>query len=344
MLFRNRLIINIFIVMHLFSLASCALKPKGDFTATKVPKEPDYGALQYWAAHPDKKDLADKVPNGLRDEQATANVDVFFVHPTTYLDAPRKNRNWNADLADVSLNNSTDAGSIQFQGSIFNGCGRVYAPRYRQAHYQVFFPKKDTISARRALEVAYADIAAAFDYYLQHWNQGRPFILAGHSQGALHIMQILKKRVEGTPLEQQLVAAYIVGWPVRQNFFSQLKPCTTPEQTDCYCTWRTWEREYGRKKAFEAEVVCTNPLTWSIETGKYAPASLNLGGVVRPFETVRPEIVDAEVFKGILLAKKPKFPGSFFFRRKNYHIGDLNLYYMNVRENAQLRAAAFQRR
>jgi hypothetical protein len=66
--------------------------------------------------------------------------------------------------------------------------------------------------------------------------------------------------------------------------------------------------------------------------------------VVRPFERLYPGITDAEIHKGILLASKPKFKGSFFFRRKNYHIGDLNLYYMNVRENAQARAKAFSRR
>ena len=80
---------------------------------------------------------------------------------------------------------------------------------------------------------------------------------------------------------------------------------------------------------------------WTIEEGKYAPKSANLGGVVRPFCAIYPEIVDAEVYKGVLLASRPRFPGSIFFRTKNYHVGDLNLYYMNVRENAGTRVKAF---
>jgi hypothetical protein len=158
-------------------------------------------------------------------------------------------------------------------------------------------------------------------------------------------LYLLRDYVEGKPLQQQLVAAYLVGWPVQENFLQQIKPCRTPEETGCYCTWRTWNRDYALKKDFRRDgVVCTNPLTWTTAEGQYAPKSQNLGGVVRPFCAIRPAIVDAEVHEGVLLSSKPKFPGSVLFLRKNYHIGDLNLYYMNVRENAQERVGAFMRR
>ncbi len=315
-----------------------SVKPKGNFEITKVPPTPDYSKLETWAAHPDKKDPADMVPSGLQDEQASTEVDVLFFYPTTYTGGKKSEREWNADINDAALNKKTDNGSIQFQASIFNSTGRVYAPRYRQAHLHVFYTEKDSVNARKALEIAYMDIESAFNEYLKNWNKGRRFILAGHSQGALHAMSLLKKRIEGTPLEKQLIAAYIIGWPVKKDYFEQLQPCKTPEQTDCFCTWRTWEKQYGRRNAFEKNIVCTNPLIWTIEPGQYASATLNKGGVVTPFEVIRPQIVDAEVYNGILLSKKPKFPGSFFFRRKNYHIGDMNLYYMNIRENAKLRA------
>jgi hypothetical protein len=94
-------------------------------------------------------------------------------------------------------------------------------------------------------------------------------------------------------------------------------------------------------KAKDTTIVCTNPLTWSIKEGVYAPASANKGGVLRPFCAVYPAIADAQVHKGVLLCQKPKFPGSIFLFSKNYHPGDLNLYYVNVRENAQIRAKAF---
>ncbi len=339
-----------FLLLYLaaaLGLAACgAVHPNMAFDANRVPAAPDYSNMDNWAAHPDKSDPADlsPAPTSVLDMQKDAPVDVIFLYPTTYTGDSRDQREWNASVLDAKTNRKTDQSPIQYQASIFNGVGRVFAPRYRQAHLHVFFTKKDTVAARKALSVAYEDTKAAFDYYLKHWNNGRPFILVGHSQGALHTMNLIREKIEGKALEPQLVAAYIVGWPVKTNFFKTMKPCQTPEQTGCFCTWRTWERNFGLRRAFEEDVVCTNPLTWTTTEKAYAPKTLNRGGVIRPFEKIYPQVTDAEVYKGILLARKPKFKGSILFRRKNYHIGDLNLYYMNVRENAQVRTQAFLRR
>jgi hypothetical protein len=334
------------LLLPLLLLTACgSVRPKEPFDAAKIPPAPDYSKLENWAAHPDKNDPADRTPcPNVKDEQSSAQVDVFFLYPTTYTGALRHQRDWNAAVEDSKTNKKTDEGTILFQASIFNGAGRVFAPRYRQAHLTAFYGK-DKKSAKQALDLAYSDTKAAFEFYLKNWNGGRPFIIASHSQGARHAMFLLRDVVEGTDLQHQLVAAYLVGWPVRDDFFQQLEPCQTPQETGCYCTWRTWNRDYALKKNPPRDgVVCTNPLTWTTAEGQYAPKSENLGGVVRPFCAIRPQIVDAEVRGGVLLASKPKFPGSAFFRAKNYHVGDLNLYYMNVRENAQARAGAFLRR
>ncbi|MBN8680027.1 MAG: DUF3089 domain-containing protein [Chitinophagales bacterium] len=331
----------------LLALHSCAsVKPKTAFDAAKVPPAPDYSLMENWAAHPDKEDPADMSPDPSLspDLQKDAPVDVFFLHPTTYTGALRHQRNWNASITDERTNRKTDNGTIQYQASIFNGAGRVFAPRYRQAHLHVFFTKKDTVAAKKALEVAYADAKAAFQHYLKYWNNGRPFILAGHSQGGLHTKTLLQQLVEDKDLEQQLVSAYIVGWPVAEKEFRKLKPCEKPDQVDCYCTWRTWERRFGQRLKEDQKTVCTNPLLWHTKPNEYAAKSLNKGAVIRPFNRIYPQSTDAEVHKGILLASKPKFKGSALFFSKNYHPGDFNLYYMNVRENAQTRARAFSRR
>ncbi len=326
--------------------SSCgSVHPSTAFDANKVPPAPDYSNLENWAAHPDKSDPSDLTPSPtLQMAGKDAPVDVFFLYPTTYTGDLRSQRNWNASVSDQKTNEKTDKGTIQYQASIFNGIGRVFAPRYRQAHLYAFLTKKDTAAARQALELAYLDTKAAFKYYLEHWNNGRPFILAGHSQGALHTMSIIREMVEGTPLESQLVAAFIVGWPVKINYYKTFKPCQSPDQTDCFCSWRTWERNFGLQMSTDQNTVCTNPLTWHTTDNEYAPKTLNKGGVIRPFEKIYPEVTDAEVYNGILLASKPTFKGSIFFRRKNYHVGDFNLYYMNVRENAQLRTKAFLKR
>lgn len=333
-------------LVAMLALAACgSVHPKMAFDPSRVPAQPDYANLDNWAAHPDKKDPADLSPApDFPDLQKDAPIDVIFLYPTTYTGFSRDQKDWNASVTDAKTNKKTDNGTIQYQASIFNGTGRVFSPRYRQAHLHVFYTKKDTVAARHALEVAYSDIQEAFEYYMKHWNQGRPFIIAGHSQGGLHAMNLIRDRIEGTSLESQLVAAYIVGWPVQADFYKHFTPCQTPDQTDCFCSWRTWERNFGRKFKTDQKTVCTNPLTWSTTPNSYAAKSLNKGGVIRPFEKIYPQITDAEVHQGILLARKPKFKGSILFRRKNYHVGDLNLYYLNVRENAQIRTKAFLRR
>ncbi len=335
---------NLFICCVLLAVAvGCrSARPTQGFAPEKVPAPPNYASLDAWAAHPQKTDAADHSPCGSTpDQQATAPVDVFFLHPTSYYGRRRKPVYWNADLRDAAVNARTDSGSILHQATIFNTVGRVYAPRYRQAHLNAFFTR-DTANAAQALELAYRDVEAAFDHYLAHWNDGRPFIVAAHSQGAYLGMRLLRQRIEGTPLQGRLVVAYLVGWPVRQHYFTQIPPCITAEQTGCFCSWRTWRRDAAPQLPPQPEVVCTNPLTWSIQEGR-ADRSLNLGGVLRHLCKVYPALTDAEVYQGYLLASKPHFPGRFLLTRKNYHVGDLNLYYINVRKNAEERARAFLR-
>lgn len=324
-----------------FFQACGSVRPAGVFVPENAPPAPDYSDLRLWAAHPLKQDPADRTPcPDLAGEQTHAAVDVFFLYPTTYTGSRRQERHWNADVDDDAVNKKTDSTAILYQATIFNGAGRVFAPRYRQAHLNAFFTN-DKKSAEQALDLAYSDVKTAFRYYLDHWNDGRPFIIAGHSQGGRHGMYLVRDIIENTELASRMVAAYLVGWPVKANFFQNTKPCQTPEQTGCFCSWRTWERNFALEHAFERDVVCTNPLLWTTSDGQYAPKSMNRGAVLRTFCVTYPELCDAEVHNGILLCTKPKFPGSIFFRRKNYHIGDLNLYYFNVRENAQMRAAAF---
>ena len=87
-------------------------------------------------------------------------------------------------------------------------------------------------------------------------------------------------------------------------------------------------------------MVVTNPLIWTLED-TYAPANLNEGAVIRPFDKLRPAAADAQVHGPVLWASKPKFPGSWLMMTKNYHIGDMNIYYQNIRENVALRVAEY---
>ncbi len=309
------------------------------FRSAETPAAPDYSDTGAWAAWPERADAADEVPvDTLEDRQADAQVDVFFLHPTLY--TRKRDLPWNASLADARLNRTVDETTIRYQASAFNGTGRVFAPRYRQAHLRSFYTR-DTASARQALELAYADVREAFRYYLSVHNQGRPILLAAHSQGSLHAYRLLREFFEDQPLRRRLVAAYLVGWPVSRKSFPTIPPCESAAQTGCICTWRSFRHGHFPKDApLGDSVLVTNPLTWVTDSNP-APDSLNRGTLLRRFDRLLPGIADARAVNGVLWVHKPRFPGSIFFVRRNYHIADYNLFYLNIRENARLRAESF---
>ncbi len=325
------------IVSGLILLQSC--KTVQPFLTNSVPAAPDYSKKSCWAALPDQSDPADRCcsPN-FQDLQASSQVDVFFLHPTIFLDNSEKA--WNASLADAKLNEKVDESTILFQASAFNGAGKVFAPRYRQAHYRSFFTE-DKASAKQALDLAYEDLKAAFEYYLKNYNQGRPIIIAAHSQGTLHAQRLMKEFLDKKPLNNKLVVAYLVGWPIQQHTFEAIPPCETPDQTGCFCSWRSFKYGYQPSNILLGDsIVVTNPLTWKTD-GLPADKSLNEGMLARKFDQVYPQLADAQAINGILWVNKPKFPGSFFFRRKNYHIADYNLFYVNIRKNVEHRVGLF---
>ncbi|MES1215780.1 MAG: DUF3089 domain-containing protein [Bacteroidota bacterium] len=325
-------------------MVSCAKKYQQfipNYTFHSGDGKPDYANLDYWAAHPDKKDPADSLPKALKhDYKSDSSVDVFFIHPTSYTDSTFP-FGYNAPVDDPTLNAKTDYGTILYQASIFNATGRVFAPRYRQANYWCYFPK-DSLAAVAAFQLAYEDVKTAFEYYMAHYNNGRPVIIAAHSQGTTHALTLLKEFFDGKPLQNQLVAAYLVGMPVRPDYFSALKPCTSPDATGCICSWRTMQTGYitpfAAVETYTA--IVTNPLTWTASEPD-APRSANPGSVLRKFKKIKPHITNASIHNGVLWCDKPKFFGNCFIHFKNYHVGDYNFYYLSVRRNAQLRAQTF---
>lgn len=337
---------GIIFILSVFSLGwmvSCSHKISGqqiNYHFQSKDHRPDYGSLNYWAASPFKYDPSDKVPQDLKNETKDSLADVFFIYPTTYTDTQMPD-GWNADIDNESLNKKTDNSAILYQASVFNKYCRVFSPRYRQANIQAFYTS-DTQRADAAFDTAYEDVRNAFEYYLQHYNNGRPIIIASHSQGTLHAGRLLKEFFDNKPLQKQLVCAYIIGLPVVTNYFSELKPCRDSTTTGCFVTWRTFEEGYVapfiKKESLKAYVI--NPLTWTMDT-TLAPASLNRGGVLRNFNKVIPGLVQAQIHENVLWVNKPKFFGSIFLKTKNYHIADYNLFYENIRENVGTRIRSF---
>lgn len=315
------------------------------FKSGGLPALLDYRQEAHWAALPQRADAADRVPlkSSYRDGQDSARADVFFIHPTVYTGQPPADNAWNADLRDSVLNAAVDNSTILNQASVFNGACRVYAPRYRQAHYAVF-TTPDTATARQALDLAYADVRAAFRHYLEQFNQSRPIVIAGHSQGTVHAVRLLQEFFDGKPLQAQLVAAYLVGKPVPPGTFGSLKPIERPGQPGTYAAWCTFARGFTPTSRFytdglTAGTVSTNPLLWN-STETYAPSTANRGGVGLKFTFV-PRLSDAQNHQGLLWISKPNIAGAWLLRTKVWHRADYNLFWGNIRENVALQVRNF---
>lgn len=339
----KKIVFSVLIIVILFSCSDKYQSFISHYQFKSADGKPDYSDLNYWAAHPWKKDPSDSVPASLMNEARDSSVDVFFLHPTTFT-LDQKLENTNAAIDDDYINAKTDYSSILYQASVFNQRCRVFAPRYRQAHIATFF-SMDKEKAAATFDLAYEDVKKAFVYYLKTWNKGRPIIIASHSQGSLLAERLLKEFFEDKPLHNKLVVAYIIGWPLPKEYFSSLKICSDSLQTGCVCSWRTFRKDYIPPLLIneKGNSYVTNPLNWT--TGNdYAAKKLNKGSVLKKFNKVYSHTTDAQISNGFLYVKKPKFPWSFLYFSKNYHVGDINLFYINIRENISQRIDAYQKK
>ncbi len=309
-----------------------------EYIEEKIPAPPDYSNTYFWSALPDKKDSADHIPSKspveLFDGQENAAVDVFYIYPTQFF-----SRNaWNADVRDEKLNNLIDGRAVKNQASVFNGSCKIYIPRYRQATYNAYFSLTDP-DALKSFELAYEDVKNAFQYYLDHYNNGRPIIIAGHSQGTTHAKWLLRDFFDGKELQKQLVCSYLLGMPVYENEFKYITPSDSASQTGCYITWRSYLEGEEPKQRFvlknKDSVVVINPLTFSRDLNK-AATDWNKGALGRDSETIFPSVCSAQIHDDIVWVSRPDVPGKRFIP-KNLHIADYNLYWLTIRENVRIR-------
>lgn len=342
--FNTQILQRLFFTLILAHFTTSCLTPTKQFKNTKPPKVPDYTKNSNWAALPLKKDSADLCvyPANIRDKQDSAAVDVFYVHPTTYI----YGRKWNASTNNRSVNKITDKHAVRNQASAFNGTGKIYAPRYRQANLYSYSAKATKSGdGAQALDLAYCDVKAAFVYYLKNYNQGRPIILASHSQGTHHAIRLLRDFFENdTLLKKQLVASYIIGLPFKKGEIKGIPPCDSANQTGCYVTWNTvpWGETTLYNIKFDS-LECVNPLTWKRDTAFALPIN-NKGGLPQTFNRVDMALTDAKISTtGLLWIHRPTVPVKNYptINSKRFHILDYNLFYMNIRENVKLKTERY---
>jgi len=167
-------------------------------------------------------------------------------------------------------------------------------------------------------------------------------VIASHSQGTWHAVNLLQAFFDNQPLQNQLVAAYIVGIPVKADYLQTIQPCESPDDNGCYVSWCTFAWDYfpdNYEHRYKGAVV-TNPLCWSNDSS-YAPPERHKGVVLYRFRKLFKKAVDAKCQDGILWVHPPRVPGSWLIRYKNYHVADYNLFYGNIRENVEQRINRF---
>lgn len=312
-----------FIVISLIS--ACSLPE--NFVESNQPSAPDYSNPAHWSSLPFRQDAADDIPDTETwVSDSLKKVDVFYVYPTLY----KKGDTWNADVNNEKLNKRIDKLPVRLQASAFNQVGRVYAPRYRQANFKAY--KDETGKGQKVLDFAYEDVKRAFEYYMDNYNQGRPIIIASHSQGSNHTIQLLKDYFDSPEMKEKLVCAYMVGMAVDPSKYEYLEPCKDSNATNCYVTWSSYKTGYeidSTKDASEILVgkVCVNPITWKMDN-KEATTD---GGILLSLSREKTFTTTAQIHDNYLWVKTNTI---LFKRKKELHLLDYNMFWHDIRANA----------
>jgi len=294
------------------------IDPKTPFQTYTPPKAPDYTQASSWALNPVAQN----------QHMQTGPVDVFFVHPTTF----NGGHDWNGPIDDVRSQRQLEKIMLPNYAGPFVRVGRIFAPRYRQAS---LYAEEMTLreDARDARRFAYADVLAAFRYYMAHYNLGRPYIIVGVEQGGLIADRLLREEVGRNPgLVQKLAAAYLIDAIVPAAGYAPGQPipaCTRRAEPRCVVGWMSveqsdphrarellsralvWTPEGTLENLDNAPALCVNPLLGA-QSDEKAPAKLNLGaanasqlewGVRAAF---MPRQVSAECVEGTLRVSRPR--------------------------------------
>ena len=275
-------------------------------------------------------------------------VDVFYIYPTM---AGQRNPTEIVDIDDAEMVSGAK-GCLVNQASVFSESCNIFAPYYRQ----ISLPAPGTDYQEVIDYISQFDAANALDYFLNHLNQGRPFIIAGHSQGSATAIALLAHYLKEHPdYQKRMVAAYPIGYSITRQWLAEnphLKFAEGATDTGVVVSWNTEGpgNKYENNEVVLPGAISINPINWRLDD-TYAPASDNLGSLNR--ETMQvdvPGIADAQVDteRGVVVVTSvdpaihaiPVFHE--FFGPESYHNRDYEFFYNNIRQNVADRIAAWQ--
>ena len=278
-------------------------------------------------------------------------ADVIYFYPTTY----KPESEDDPDICGIDNGSMREGAAVAFarQATAFETMADIYAPFYRQID-------AGALAGMTQLEMIEAqsgepkeDVFAALDYYFEHYNNGRPYILAGHSQGAMMIYIILQDYMKENPGNyENMVAAYMLGNAPTKDWLAANSHVKFAQEADDTGVLISWNSEGpGNAGKYNMVVpegsVAINPLNWKTD-GTPAGVGENLGSFVNG--EIVAGIADArvDVERGALIVESvdpevfaiPRV-GEALFGPESYHSWDFMFFYMNIRENAMLRLERF---
>src|SRR5262245_4590689 len=245
----------------------------------QAPPPSDYRDPKSWLCRPAGHDACDvdltttiitadgKLSRETWEADPNAPIDCFYVYPTVSTD-PTPNSDMTADAAELNV--------IRQQFARFASKCRPYAPLYRQV----------TLAGLRTLlaggrgslvrGIQYDDVKDAWNYYLEHDNKGRGFVLVGHSQGSFILDELIRKEIDGKPVQSRMVSAILLGATIAVprgkdvgGSYQNIPLCHSPSQTSCIITYVSFRStipppantRFGKVTDPNMIAACTNPVT-----------------------------------------------------------------------------------
>ena len=316
--------ISFVMILAMLSVLFCACSRKADTV--------DYSQVENWAYYA---------------EGEGKEADLFLICPTVDMG---KNENYNMSMEDAATKESF-VGALNMERGIYEDSAIMYAPYYRQMTFPVYSMTEEEMQPY--LEIAYRDVAAAFEYYFEHCNNGRPIILAGFSQGSQLLLMLMKEYFDDPKYSDKLVAAYCIGWRVTEEDvaqYPQLKMARGEDDTGVIISFNS-EAEGVEESLIVpngGKTLGINPLNWKTDSTP-ADKSLNKGACFTRYSgEIKKEIaqltgayLDEE--RGTLRVTDvvPSDYGNSLFPEGVYHLYDYQFFFRNLQENVAVRLESF---
>ena len=298
----------------------------------------DYSKAEHWLARPNN-------PHEF--------VDLVFLYPSSCMDP------WAGTICPVDNRSMMSGAKRNFshQATAFEPIANIFAPFWRQVNStklsKMSFEEVDTAEWAEPR----TDVYAALDYYFENLNQGRPYFLAGHSQGSRLSYMVLSEYMKEHPdYYANMIAAYCLGDSLTKQYLEENPHVKAAQTADDLGVVVSWNTEGPANKGHSSLVVAPgaisiNPLNWRTDDTP-ASADLNLGSfkprLLRSGMSKLPVNADAtiDLERGTVVVTEPKLEKCAItkttgmkslesvFGPASYHGCDYSFFYLNIRENA----------